>query len=315
MNSTKPARIVVGVDGSEQATFALAWAARMANGMGSEVVAVYAVDLPSWYGSISGVVPPQYDPEWRAETKAEVEGEWCKPLKDAGVRYRTRMEDGRAATVINSVADEEHADLILVGRRGRGGVAELVLGSVSHELVLHSRRPVLVISSPPKQDFKGIRTIVVGLDGSAQSGLAMDWAIGAARAMHSQIVAVHAMPLLAYEVDFYGMAPPVQYDPEWAQEIKRQFEDEWVKPLRDSGIPFQTVLKDGRPASLVLDTADQTDADLIVMGRRGLGGVSELFLGSVSHELTLRSKRPVLLVSEGLAAEKAPAKASAAKSA
>ena len=61
------------------------------------------------------------------------------------------MRDGRPATVISEAADEFDADLIMVGRRGRGGVAELVLGSVSHELVLHSKRPVLVISSDPGQ--------------------------------------------------------------------------------------------------------------------------------------------------------------------
>jgi nucleotide-binding universal stress UspA family protein len=49
--------------------------------------------------------------------------------------------------VIAAVADREKADVVIVGRRGRGGVAELLLGSASHELVLHSKRPVLVISA------------------------------------------------------------------------------------------------------------------------------------------------------------------------
>jgi nucleotide-binding universal stress UspA family protein len=150
MDTPGIARIVVGVDGSEHSGFALEWAIRMARGMGSDVVAVYAIDLPVWYASAAGALPPQFDPEWRAAMQAEFEGQWCKPLKDAGVRYHTRMEDGRAASVINQVADEMNADVIVVGRRGRGGVAELVLGSVSHELVLQSKRPVLVISSPPK---------------------------------------------------------------------------------------------------------------------------------------------------------------------
>ena len=55
------------------------------------------------------------------------------------------MEDGRPASVIAQVADSVDANVIAVGRRGRGGVAELVLGSVSHELVLHAKRPVLLI--------------------------------------------------------------------------------------------------------------------------------------------------------------------------
>lgn len=59
------------------------------------------------------------------------------------------VEDGRAASVLIKVADALDADVVVVGRRGRGGVAELLLGSVSHELVLHCKRPVLVISSAP----------------------------------------------------------------------------------------------------------------------------------------------------------------------
>jgi nucleotide-binding universal stress UspA family protein len=113
---------------------------------------------------------------------------------------------------------------------------------------------------------------------------------------------VHAIPFLAYAVDAYWMAPPIQYDPEWAPEMKRQFEQVWCKPLRDSGLPYRTVLKDGRPASLIAETAESVDADLVVVGRRGLGGVAEVLLGSVSHELSLHCKRPVLLISEVLTA-------------
>jgi nucleotide-binding universal stress UspA family protein len=142
-------RIVVGVDGSEHSEAAINWAVRMAKGMGSEVVAVFAIAPPVVFdtGFMAPIPQPQFDPEWRAEMKKEFEGQWCKRLQDAGVRYRTVMEDGRPASVIAQVADSTDADVIVVGRRGRGGVAELVLGSVSHELVLHSKRPILLIST------------------------------------------------------------------------------------------------------------------------------------------------------------------------
>jgi nucleotide-binding universal stress UspA family protein len=142
-------RIVVGVDGSEHSEAAINWAVRMAKGMGSEVVAVFAIAPPVYFdgGYMAPVAPPQFDPTWRAEMKKEFEGQWCQRLRDGGVRYRTIMEDGRPASVIAQVADSIDADVIVVGRRGRGGVAELVLGSVSHELVLHSKRPILVIST------------------------------------------------------------------------------------------------------------------------------------------------------------------------
>lgn len=147
-------RIVVGVDGSEHSEAAIKWAVRMAKGMGSEVFAVFAIAPPVYIDGtfMAPVVPPQFDEEWRAGMKKEFEEQWCKSLQDAGVPYRTVLEDGRPASVIAQVADRVNADVIVVGRRGRGGVAELVLGSVSHELVLHSKRPILVISTePPSQ--------------------------------------------------------------------------------------------------------------------------------------------------------------------
>ena len=139
-------RIAVGVDGSESSAAALKWAIRLAKGMGSQVIAVYAIDIPVYLLEPYDV-PIQFDEDWRAAMKTEFEDRWCRPLKVAGVRYRSVMEDGRAASVVAAVADRENADVIVVGRRGRGGVAELLLGSASHELVLHSRRPVMVVSA------------------------------------------------------------------------------------------------------------------------------------------------------------------------
>jgi nucleotide-binding universal stress UspA family protein len=140
-------RIVVGVDGSPQSEAALRWAVRMAKGMGSQVIAVYAVDVPVYFPQPYGI-PVQFDEKWHAAMKSEFEEKWCEPLKVSGVRYRTVMEDGHAASVVGEVADRENADVIVVGRRGRSGVKELLLGSVSHALVLHSKLPVLVISQP-----------------------------------------------------------------------------------------------------------------------------------------------------------------------
>jgi nucleotide-binding universal stress UspA family protein len=136
-------RIVVGVDGSTQAAAALKWAVRIAKGMGSQITAVYAIHLPVYLAPEFGV-PFQFDQDWRDEMRTEFEDKWCKPLRASGVFYRTVMEDGRPASVIMAVADRENADIVIVGKRGRGAAAELLLGSVSHELVLNSKRPVLI---------------------------------------------------------------------------------------------------------------------------------------------------------------------------
>lgn len=136
--------IVVGLDGSADSEAALEWAIDMAKGMGSEVIAVFAIDLPSFYPE-PYAIPLQFDDQWRKTMRAEFEEKWCKPMREAGIQHRPVMQDGRAASVISRVAEAEDADIIVVGRRGRGRVTELLLGSVTHELVLRSKVPVLVI--------------------------------------------------------------------------------------------------------------------------------------------------------------------------
>jgi nucleotide-binding universal stress UspA family protein len=140
-------RIVIGLDGSKQSAAALSWAIAMARGMGAEIVAVYVLDNPMDLSmGMAPVTPLQYDPEWRAAMEVTFEREWCAPLAESGLAYRTVVADGRPASEITRVADEEGADVVVVGRRGRGGVAELLLGSVSHEVAQHCKRPVLLIS-------------------------------------------------------------------------------------------------------------------------------------------------------------------------
>lgn len=142
---TAAGRIVVGVDGSEAGKNAVHWAARLANETRAQVTAVYAIDLPLALPE-PYAIPFYLDEKWRDGITAEFENKWCRPLKTAGVRYRTIVQDGRPASVILEVAERERAEMIIVGRRGRGEVAELLLGSVSHEVVLHSKRPVLLVS-------------------------------------------------------------------------------------------------------------------------------------------------------------------------
>lgn len=147
MEPHKIERIVVGLDGSEHSAAALDWAIAMARGMQAEVIAVYAIDIVIYLPAPYGVLP-QYDPEWRQAMTGEFE-KWCAPLRESGVKFRTLITDGRPATVLAQTAEGEGAQVIIVARRGRGGVAELVLGSVSHELMLHSRTPVLLIPPGP----------------------------------------------------------------------------------------------------------------------------------------------------------------------
>jgi nucleotide-binding universal stress UspA family protein len=149
---------------------------------------------------------------------------------------------------------------------------------------------------------QGIKRIVVGLDGSDHAAAALDWAISLAKPIGAEIVAVSALHVPVYAFDPYAIAIPLEYDPEWRAAMKKAFEEEWCQPLCESGLRYRMEMHDGRPASVIAEVADAVDADLVVVGRRGRGGVAELLLGSVSHELSHHCTRPVLLISRTKAA-------------
>jgi nucleotide-binding universal stress UspA family protein len=143
---TKPI-IVVGVDGSGASRRALQWCADHAAAFGAEVVVVHAIDISyAYYGSLGvGSMPIIMGPGDEDELRDTISRDWCKPLADAGVEHRVELVDGNAAVVVKQVADHEDAALVVVGRRGRGGFAELLLGSTSHQLAHHVGRPLVIV--------------------------------------------------------------------------------------------------------------------------------------------------------------------------
>lgn len=139
----KVERIVVGVDGSENACRAVEWAAGLAALTGARVVAVHALGL-LFHGEHGEVTPAQ---PRRAEIETKLEREWCAPLDAAGVAHECRVSDGPPVMVLLDAADELDADLIVVGSRGLGGFPELLLGSTSTQVAQLAHHPVTII--PP----------------------------------------------------------------------------------------------------------------------------------------------------------------------
>ena len=134
-------RIVVAVDGSDHSVAAVTWAADLAAATGAEVVAVHAAGLLEHLDDEPSVTPPARPNEIRTR----FETAWCAPLDRDGVRSRRVVRDGPAVSVVLAVAEEEDADLIVMGSRGLGGYPELLLGSTSTQVAQHSTRPVTIV--------------------------------------------------------------------------------------------------------------------------------------------------------------------------
>jgi nucleotide-binding universal stress UspA family protein len=145
--SMLPKKILVGLDGSAGSARALDWAIALAKALDAEIVAAHVVQQLSPSAVGLGLVPIELPDNWLRDLQGRLENEWTAPLKQAGVRYRTVFETDVAAPApaLLAIAGEIHPDLIVTGSRGLGGFGELLLGSVSHQLVLHARVPVVVI--------------------------------------------------------------------------------------------------------------------------------------------------------------------------
>lgn len=133
--------IIVGVDGSKGAKRALAWAVSEARLRSSEVHAVYVWTYP-YYGA-APLVPPLVDLEGlAAEAKALLDDAVAEVLAN-GVTMHAHVFEGSAARCLLEAGQD--AELIVVGTRGRGGFAGLLLGSVSQQVASHAHCPVVVV--------------------------------------------------------------------------------------------------------------------------------------------------------------------------
>lgn len=147
--------ILLCYDGSDDAQVAMDRAAKLFPHAPVIVLAVWEpyVEMLAQNGFGFAYAPPITDVE---EIDAEVEQraratarEAAERLRHAGMAAESRVEARRtsvAATILR-VADEIDADAIVLGTRGRGGIRSLLLGSVSHDIVQHASRPVVVVPS------------------------------------------------------------------------------------------------------------------------------------------------------------------------
>jgi nucleotide-binding universal stress UspA family protein len=139
--------IVVGVDGSEQATRALRWAIDHAALTHARIVAVQAWSVPAMaYGGAGMVVAVDVEQYERAAERSLEESVAAVPGGiPAGVDVERRVVEGGAAGTLIDEARRQTAVLLVVGTRGHGGFTGLLLGSVSAALAHHAPCPLVIV--------------------------------------------------------------------------------------------------------------------------------------------------------------------------
>ena len=278
--------VVVGVDGSASALDATAWAAREAQRHGVALRVVTAFGWPEdWVagGRPAGVATREIF------------------LTAARARLATAVETARAAAPGLEVTDElvqdrpvpalaaagRDARVLVVGQRGLGGLAGLVLGSVAAALALHARCPLVVVGAEVP-DGAG-RPVVVGVDGSAAGEAALGFAFDAAAARGVTLSAVHAWAVpVGVPVVASAHATLAASEAEVLAERLAGWGEKYPE------VAVERVLLHGSAGRVLVEQSET--AQLVVVGSRGRGGAASLLLGSVSHAVVHRAHCPVVVV-------------------
>jgi nucleotide-binding universal stress UspA family protein len=141
-----------------------------------------------------------------------------------------------------------------------------------------------------------VQKIVVGIDGSDASKQALRWAIEEARVHGASVIALYAweVPPPVPEVAPIPTIDPVAFFPE-LQSAAEKLVTDTVEEVAggDTSVTVEPVAVEASPASALLDAA--RDADLVIVGSRGLGGFKALVLGSVSHQVAQHAPCPVVI--------------------
>jgi nucleotide-binding universal stress UspA family protein len=213
------------------------------------------------------------------------------------------VKTGEIERMIKAVADEEHADVVVMGTHGRGLFGRLFIGSIAQELLRKLHLPVLTVCRVSRPfTFK---RILYGTDLGPDSERGLQFVFDMAAVTEASVVIAHTMdkrPHVTYEM------PEVRelFDQEQRDSLARarrkfaEFEAEGER----RNIPVECVLSEGEASQALVRIADETDADFIVLGLRKMGAVARALLGTVAEPVICAAHVPVLSVPIDLTEQK-----------
>jgi nucleotide-binding universal stress UspA family protein len=286
--------IVVGVDGSDASFEALQWAAHEARRRNARITAVSCYMVPAYGGLDGAIYPSSVDVATLAQESAEIVAKAADAVAAVDPSLSVTGFTQMTTPAVGITGSALMGDEIVVGATGHSGVLSGLLGSVTTGVTHRAHVPVVVVpfkSSAVAGD--SMHKIVVGVDGSPESLSALHWAYEQARLSGAELVAVHAWMY------------PYSVSPETVREVRKPMEADAAKELQMSldslgsylehgPVAVRAVLCENTPAEALLHEAD--DADLIVVGSRGRGGLRSLLLGSVSRCVLHHARCPVAVV-------------------
>ncbi|MFE5797847.1 universal stress protein [Streptomyces sp. NPDC056503] len=262
--------VVVGVDGSSTSLTAAEAAAAAAARRGAALRVVHA-EVP---------IKPRYQvPEPGSRTLVDKAAAHALGMAPE-VMVTRAVVTGDVVHVLE--LESQAADLIVVGSRGMGGIAGLLLGSTPVSLASRSRCPVMTVREE-RRASAGIEPVVLGVDGSPDSDAAVDVAFVEAALRRADLVAVHAWQ-------------PDKSSPGPASEAAEQLLAQAIAGRANAHpeVAVSCKLVSGKAREVLLEAS--STAQLLIVGARGRSGIAGLLLGSVSQFVMTHAHCPVVTV-------------------
>ena len=283
-------KVVAGVDWSDEAFAAVEQLGLLYKP--DEVLLVHGVDLGMFQSPLlAGAANLQGYDEFRqamldAGRQAVERGKTVLPADISSVQ--TKAELHHAASYILDNAGSSKADLIVVGTHDHSRLAELLVGSVSHQVLLHARTPTLIV----KGKAKPVGRVLLAIEGRDDAARMRAWLT--AHPFRNPV----GMTILSIVPSLTMVQPDIMAGYHtWSEEHRRQAEEivaETAKALAGPRFTVTTDVRTGDPVSAVC--AGASGHDLIVVGSHGRKGVDRFLLGSVSHGIVHRANCSVLVI-------------------
>lgn len=210
-----------------------------------------------------------------------------------------QVADAAPVDAIVRQAKRLRADVIVMGWRGHGALKRLLTGSVSHGVVRRAPCAVLVVRRPRQQ----VVHLVVGVDGSTHAKHAVEFVARIPSPRGGRVTLVTAIDVMRAPSQVHlNRAARSAVAAEVTRINRNRFAkakktlDRAAQTLRASGWNVRVELTRGAPLSVLLDAVEGLRADLLVVGARGVTGLTHMLLGSVAEGALNRSPVPILIV-------------------
>jgi nucleotide-binding universal stress UspA family protein len=273
----EPGSVLVGVDGSAGSDLALSWAATYAQHRGRPLVVLHVAGTLVHPDAAGRVVANRALEDVRAHHP------------DVPVTAHAVLGDPRA--VLAQLAAD--ASALVVGSRGRGPLASLLLGSVSVALAAQAPCPVVVVRPPPAALAASDQSVVVGVDGNPDSAYALTLAFEQASSQYRPLEVVHAVgSLILFPYPDLVGSGLVEQSQRAAERLLDESLAGYAEKFPDVVVHRRLV---GESPTQALVAASRT-ASTVVVGCRGRGAVSGHLLGSVSRSVVERALSTVVVV-------------------